>query len=168
MRYLLLVTLIFFGPRLYSQEAVEYKVSPGKLHTKGSLVIKVLPNKDIFKVQMNYDIKKKSLVPVPEKFLNGKTVMEFPLEFKTEAGYKKLEQKKSMEIPKARLRFVKRESVGQLKDAYFLEVLPTNKKTKINLIYHPFIPGVGWMRVNIKFISKIPVLNGYKLEAERK
>ena len=92
--------------------------------------------------------------------------MEFPKEFRTEKGYKNLEKKKKISIHKADLKFIKRADVGNLKDAYFFEVLPTNKKSKIEIIYHPTLPSVGWLEVDITFLSEIPVINGYELEAK--
>lgn len=92
--------------------------------------------------------------------------MEFPEEFRTEVGYQHLEKQKSMDIPKAVLKFVKRADFGNLKNAYYLEVLPINKKTKIDIIYHPGLPSVGWERVKITFTSNIPVLDGYELIAQ--
>lgn len=115
---------------------------------------------------MDYNVKKKDWVPVPSKLLKGKTVMEFPEEFRTETGYQNLEKQKTMEIPKAVLKFVKRADFGNLKNAYFIQVLPTNKKTKIDIIYHPSLPSVGWEKVQITFISKIPLLDGYELIAK--
>jgi hypothetical protein len=166
MTTIILWLLILFGTFAYGQNSTFYKVSKGKLHTKGSVVVSILPDKDKFKVEMNYKLKKKRLVPVPEKLLIGKTIMEFPQEFRTERGYKELEKHKTLEIPKANLRFVKRADYGNLRNAYFLEVFPKNKKTKIDIIYHPSIPAVGWSLVEIEFISNIPVLDGYELQAK--
>lgn len=157
---LFLVTITSFA-----QEKANYLVSPGMLHTKGAIMIEVLPDPIKYKVQINFDVKKKSLVPVPSKLLKGKTAIEFPSEFRTEAGYKILEQRKKMEVPKAILKFVKRADFKDLKDAYFIEVRPTNKKSKIDIVYHPSLPAVGWSRVQLTFLSNIPVLNGYELEA---
>jgi hypothetical protein len=114
---------------------------------------------------MDFNVKKKEFVPVPSKLLKGSTVMEFPKKFRTEEGYKELEKKKTMSIHKANLHFIKRADVGKLQDAYFFEVRPTNKKSKIDIIYHPSLPSVGWLEVDITFLSKIPVLDGYELEA---
>lgn len=152
----------------FASTSADYKVLPGKLHKKGKVAVSILPDKDIYRVKMDYDVKKKDLVPVPSKLLKGSTVMEFPVKFRTEAGYKELEKKKHMEIRKAELVFRKRADVGKLKNAYFFEVRPTNKKSKIDIIYHPDLPSVGWYKVDITFLSKIPVLNGYELEAKLK
>lgn len=166
MKSLLSLIFLFSTLPLFAQDMAIYRVLPGTLHRKGKVVIKVLPDADKYKVQMDYDVKTKSLVPVPNKLLKGTTIMEFPPEFRTEAGYKDLEKKKTMEIKKAHLVFIKRGDIGALKNAYFLEVHPTNKKTKIDIVYHPSLPSVGWSRIKITFISNLPILDGYVLEAE--
>lgn len=152
----------------FAQSAAEYKVLKGLLHRDGKVGVKILPDPGKYIVEMSYDVKKKSLVPVPSKLLKGKTVIEFPELFRTEAGYAALEKQKQMEIPKAVLKFVKRADYKDLKAAYFIEVHPTNKKSKVDIIYHPSLPSVGWARVQITFLSNIPVLNGYELVAELK
>ncbi len=147
---------------------VDYKVLPGMLHRKGKVIVTVLPDSEKYRVKMDYDVKKKDFVLVPDKLLKGSTIMEFPGKFRNETGYKELEKKKKIFIHKAELRFVKRDKIGPLKNAYFFEVRPTNKKSKINIIYHPNLPSVGWLEVDITFLSNIPILNGYKLEARLK
>jgi hypothetical protein len=150
-----------------SATSADYNIKKGKLHEGGKVHVQILPEKDKFKVQMNFAVKKKKYVPVPEKLLKGETVMEFPDEFRTEKGYKHLEADKTMEIPKARLQFVKRVNLdGQKTQGYLLKVLPTNKKTEIEILYHPKLPSVGWEKVEITFISKIPLLDGYEVKAE--
>lgn len=146
----------------------DYKVLSGTLHKRGNIKVQILPDTDKYKVQMDYDVKKKDWVPVPGKLLKGKTVMEFPQEFRTEAGYQHLQKDKKMEIPKAVLKFVKRADFGALKNAYYLQVLPTNKKSKIDIVYHPSLPSVGWSRVKITFLSPFPLLDGYELIAQFK
>jgi hypothetical protein len=147
--------------------SADYKVQKGKLHKGGKVHVEILPVKEKFEVQMTYAIKKKRMVPVPEKLLEGETVMEFPQEFRTEKGYKHLEELKTMEIPKARLEFLRRVQLPNLKKAaYLLKVLPNNKKTEIEILYHPTLPAVGWEKVEITFISKIPLLDGYEVKAE--
>lgn len=168
MKFIFALVLMIFTLNTFSQNAADYSVQKGKLHKDGKVVIVILPDTAKYKVQMKYDVKKKSLVPVPSRLLKGKTVIEFPEIFRTEAGYKALEQNKIMEIPKARLKFIKRGHHKNLKNAYFIEVHPINKKSKIDIIYHPSLPAVGWSRVEITFLSDIPVLNGYELVAELK
>lgn len=152
-------------PIAVASNSADYKVKPGKLHKKGKVVVNILPDVEKYRVKMDFDVKKKDYVPVPEKLLKGTTIMEFPQQFRTEAGYRELEKKGKIEIRKAELRFVKREDIGNLKDAYFFQVRPTNKKSKIDIVYHPDLPSVGWLSVDITFLSTIPVLDGYELEA---
>jgi hypothetical protein len=161
-RYLLLPLLTLL---ISTAHAALYKVQPGKLHQKGKIIVKILPDDVNFRVQMDYQVKKKDYVPVPEKLLNGSKTMDFPPAFRTEAGYKELERKKVMNVKKAQLRFKRRGDVAGLKNAYFIEVRPINKKSKVEIIYHPSLPSVGWYEVDITFLSKIPVLNGYELKA---
>jgi hypothetical protein len=159
------ILCIFLLPLAIAANSANYKVKPGKLHRKGKVIVNILPDTEQYRVKMDFDVKKKDYVPVPAKLLRGSTVMEFPKKFRTEAGYKELEKKKIMSIHKAELRFLKRSDVGSLKKAYFFEVRPTNKKSKIEIIYHPSLPSVGWLEVDITFLSSIPVLDGYELEA---
>ena len=153
-------------PIAFAANSADYQVQPGKLHRKGKVIVNILPDQEKYRVKMDFNVKKKDYVPVPGKLLRGTTIMEFPKEFRTEKGYKELEKNKTMSIHKADLRFVKREDVGDLKQAYFFEVHPTNKKSKIDIIYHPKLPSVGWLEVDITFLSNIPVLDGYELEAK--
>lgn len=155
-------------PFAMAANSANYQVRPGMLHRKGKVIVNILPDIEQYRVKMDFNVKKKEFVPVPSKLLRGSTVMEFPKKFRTEAGYKELEKKKVMAIHKAELRFIKRSDVGKLKDAYFFEVRPTNKKSKIEIIYHPDLPSVGWLEVDITFLSNIPVLDGYELEARLK
>ncbi len=160
-----IILCILLLPFAIAASSANYKVKPGKLHRKGKVIVNILPDAEQFRVKMDFDVKKKDYVPVPAKLLKGSTVMEFPNKFRTEAGYKELEKKKTMSIHKAELRFQKRSDAGGLKNAYFFEVRPTNKKSKIEIIYHPSLPSVGWLKVDITFLSNIPVLDGYELEA---
>ena len=166
MKLIVSTILLSLSLNLFAESEAHFKVKRGTLHKKGSVVAKILPEPKKFDVLLEFEVKKKSLVPVPDSLLKGSKTYEFPIEFRTEEGYKKLEKNKELTIPKAILKFVKREDVGDLKDAYFIQVLPTNKKTKIDIVYHPSLPSVGWLSVKITFISSFPVLDGYELEAE--
>lgn len=168
MKLLTAVLVLSTALSAFGQDQSTYSVKKGKLHSKGKILVTVLPEPQKFKVQMDYEVKKKPMVPVPDKLLRGKTVMEFPEKFKTEEGYKELERDKIMDIPKAVLKFVKKADYGTFKNAYFLDVFPKNKKTKINIIYHPSVPSAGWIDVKLEFISEIPVLDGYRIEATLK
>jgi hypothetical protein len=148
--------------------AADYIIEPGQLHQKGTAEIVILPSTTTLKASMSYDLQAKDFVPVPKKFLKAKKIMEFPAEFRTVKGYQQLEKLKTIKMPKAELRFVKRAKSGTLKDAYFVDVLPTNKKSKISLIYHPSLPDTGWQQITITMLSKMPILDGYELKAKIK
>lgn len=148
--------------------AADYIIEPGSLHEKGTAKIAILPSSTTLKTSMSYDLQAKDFVPVPKKFLKAKKIMEFPVEFRTVKGYQALEKAKTMKMPKAELKFVKRAQSGNLKDAYFVDVLPTNKKSKISLIYHPSLPDTGWQEITITMISSIPIVDGYQLKARIK
>lgn len=158
--------LLMLSLTTWAAGVAHYDVTKGQLHTKGKVTTTILPDAEKFKVQMDFDVKKKSLVPVPSKLLKGRSVMEFPQIFRTEEGYAELEKKGSLDSPKAELRFVKRADFGTYKDAYFIQILPKNKKSKIDVVYHPSLPAVGWAEVKITFLSAIPVLDGYELQAK--
>jgi hypothetical protein len=163
MKNFTITTLLFISSLpLYS---ADYKIASGKLHKKGTAKISVLPDTNKYHVKLSYKLKEKDFVPVPKKFLNDEKVMEFPKEFRTVAGYKHLESVKSLEVNKAVIHFERRGDFGELKNAYFIEVRPTNKKSKINIVYHPSLPDAGWKQVTIKMISNIALLDGYKLVA---
>jgi hypothetical protein len=148
--------------------AADYIIEPGQLHQKGTAEIVIVPDPTLFKVRMSYELKEKDFVPVPKKFLKSKKTMEFPAEFRTVKGYQTLEKNKSMKMPKTELKFVKRATSGGLKNAYFVDVLPTNKKSKISLVYHPSLPDTGWQQITITMISSIPIVDGYELKAKIK
>jgi len=147
--------------------AAPYAIAPGQLHRKGTAEITVLPDAQNFRVRMSYKLKSKDFVPVPKKYLQDEKVMEFPAEFRTVAGYQKLEKLKRMEIPKATLVFSKRGEAGGLKDAYFIEVHPTNRKSRITIVYHPSLKETGWHQITITMLSKFPLLDKYELVATR-
>lgn len=147
--------------------AAQYVIPSGKLHKKGQAEITVLPDSKVYKVRMSYKLKSKDMVPVPKKFLHDEKIMVFPAEFRTEAGYQQLEKRQRIDIPKATLTFSRRGDFGTLKNAYYIEVRPHNKKSKINIVYHPSLPATGWQQIAITMLSSFPLLDGYKLEANR-
>lgn len=148
--------------------AADYIIEPGQLHQSGSAKIEILPSTPTLQARMSYDLKAKDFVPVPKKFLKDKKVMEFPAEFRTVKGYQLLEKQKTISTPKAEIKFVKKDISDGLKDAYFVDVFPTNKKSKISLIYHPSLPDTGWQQITITMISSFPILDGYQLKAKIK
>ena len=123
--------------------AADYLIAPGKMHQGGSADIVILPDASRYRVRMSYKLKTKDFVPLPKKFLQDAKVMELPREFRTLAGYQQLEKLKRMTMPKAELRFQKRADLPGLRGAYVIEVLPTNKKSRIEIVYHPSLPASG-------------------------
>lgn len=168
MKLICALGLLIFSFTALAQERASYAVTPGLFHRKGKVIIEVIPDLAKYRVQISFEVKKKLLVPVPDKLLKGKTIYEFPSEFKTEIGYQLLERRKNIIMPKALLKFVKRADYRGLKAAYYLEVLPFNQKSKIDIIYHPSLPATGWSRVKITLLSRIPLVNGYELQAQLK
>jgi hypothetical protein len=158
---------MFMGHSLWAQNSATFKVLPGQFHQGGKIIVTVLPDDKKFDVEIKFDVIKKGYVPVPSSLLQGSKTYEFPAEFRTEAGYKHLQEKGTLEIPKAVLKFIKRLDEGDLKQTYLIEVLPTNKKSKIEIMYHPSLPSAGWKQIKLTMISNIPFLGGYELRAEK-
>lgn len=149
-------------------QTAHYTVKEGKLHKGGSVTVKVLDAIQSFKVKTSYEIEKKGWVPVPSEYLKGETITDLPEQFRDERGYLELETRREMKIEKAKLKFVKRTNVGQKKNAFVIDVLPDNNRSKTTITYHPELPALGWASVVITFISDIPMLNGYQVVAELK
>jgi len=162
------LSLIFSMNLLAAEDTAHYEILKGKLHRGGSATVKVLPDSDNFVVDLNYKIQKKALVPVPDKHLSGKTTVELPIQYRDERGYLELEEKGTVEIEKARLVYQKRVNVAEYKDAHQILILPSNGKSKTQIIYHPDAPALGWLRVKVIFVSDIPLLNGYEAEMRLK
>lgn len=163
-----ILTLVILMPLSSLAQTAHYKILEGKLHKGGEVIAEVLPDTETYSVKMNYTIKKKALLPFPENKLQGETVIDFPNDFRDERGYLELEKNKEMHIPDAEIKFIKRLDFKNYKDAYLAEVYPKNGKSKIDVIYHPEIPGVGWAKVEIIFLGDIPLLKNYQVTAELK
>ena len=164
-----LITLISLFMTLTSMaQTANYTVKEGKLHKGGTVTVKVIDTVNAFKVKTTYEIDKKAWVPVGSEYLKGETITNLPEQFKDERGYLELETRKEMKIEKAKLKFIKRTTVGKNKDAFVIEVLPDNNKSRTTITYHPDLPALGWASVVITFISDLPLLNGYQVIAELK
>lgn len=164
-----IITLLLFIMTMNSKaDTAFYNVKEGKLHKGGNLQVKVLDTLQTFTVHLNYEIVKKGWVPVPSEFLKGDMTTNLPEQFKDERGYLELETVGTMKVDKATLKFVKRMNYGALKDAFLIEILSDNKKSKTTVIYHPELPAVGWAKVEITFMSDIGLLDGYQIIAELK
>lgn len=149
-----------------AKSKAHYKILEGKLHKGGVAHTEVLPDPKLFRVKMGYEIIKKAWAPISSEFLKGEKMIDLPVQFKDERGYLELESHGSMTIPDGHIKFIRRTNLGDKYDAYEVLVLPKNGKAKIELIYHPDLPSVGWGRMKITFISQIPLLNGYEVTME--
>ncbi len=163
MRSLLLSLTLVFTAAALAQGAANYRILEGKLHRGGSARVEVVAGPG-FTVRMSYELVKKPLVPVPSDALKGESTVELPELFRDERGYLELEAKGRMSVPDAELRFVRRAKWGAHSDAYLIEVLPENGRSRIEALYHPTVAGAGWAQVKVIFISKVPLLNGYVAE----
>jgi hypothetical protein len=147
-----------------SAEIANYQIQEGKLHSGGNARVEVLKSsEEKFVVNINYNIQKKILVPIPSDLLKGETSIELPVEFNDERGYMELETKGIMDLPKYTLNFVRRIKWSGKSDAYQVLILPKNGKSKIEAIYHPSVAAAGWSKMIMTFINKYPLFNGYQL-----
>ena len=161
----MIVSLFLTGMIMSHAQAAQYTVDEGKLHTGGKAQVEVLPETtDHFVVKFSYEITKKPFVPVPSNVLKGEKTFELPREFHDESGYQLLEEKKVLEVDKAMVNFLGRTD----KNGYKVEILPKNGKSRIEIVYHPSLPGAGWQYVKIKFLGNIPLLSGYETQANLK
>ncbi len=156
--FLVLSQLVFAGP------VADYTIQKGKLHTGGKARVEIIESSsEKFIVNLSYEIYKKILVPIPDEDLKGESLFQLPSEFRDERGYLELQTKGTMQIEEAKLHFVKRLKWNNLTDAYQILILPNNGRSKIEIIYHPSVKAAGWAKINIVFISKAPILNGYQV-----
>lgn len=161
----LLAALLIFSANVHANEVATYFITEGKLHKGGKASVEILEsNPEKYVAKLTYELYKKILVPIPADELKGESVLELPLEFRDERGYMELEIKKTMELEKATLKFIKRLKWEELDSAYQIQILPKNGKSKIDVIYHPTVRAAGWAKILITFISSAPVLNGYQVE----
>ncbi len=164
MKTLLTITLLFASQFALAGNVANYTVQKGKLHSGGKARVEVVENSpEKFIVNLNYEIYKKILVPIPEDQLKGETLFELPPEFRDERGYMELQTKGVMELEKATLKFVKRVKWKNLTDAYQIVILPKNGRSKVEAIYHPSISAAGWANILVTFINNIPIFNGYQI-----
>lgn len=159
-----LLLFFLFTVNVFASVKASYNILEGKLHKGGSAYTEVIPNSQKFAVRMGYEIKKKPLVPVPSEYLKGEEIIDLPLMFQDERGYLELEAKGEIRIENGVIKFVKRTTAGKIKDAYEVLVLPKNGRSKIEIVYHPELPSVGWSKMKVIFISKIPLLDNYQIQ----
>ncbi len=163
MRRAILTFLVLLSPIIFANTIVKYNVDPGVLHTGGSAIVENLKHDSKFLVNIKYQLKKKIYVPIEDEKLKGETDYELPMEYQTERGYQELEALKKIEIDDAFLYFTKRADYKNLKNAYFFQVHPKNGKSKVHVVYHPNLPGVGWAQIDIFIIIKKLGIDHYQV-----
>ncbi|MBC7540236.1 MAG: hypothetical protein H7281_15530 [Bacteriovorax sp.] len=167
MKLIFFLLIITYSSITLALEIASYHILKGSLHKGGIAKIEITDKtKKKFIAKMNYEIYKRMLVPVPSKFLKGETIIELPPEFKDKRGYLLLEKKGTMDIEKAKIKFIRRTTWQGKNDAMEILILPTNGKSRVQVTYHPTIPAAGWGRVIITFISPYPILDGYHADFE--
>lgn len=163
MKFVIIFISVFFSHTLLGSSIAKYSVEPGALHTGGSAVVENLSHPSKFIVNLKYQLKKKIYVPIDDEKLKGEIDYELPIEFKNERGYQELEVLKHIELDEAILNFEKKADFGKLKNAYYFQVLPKNGKSKVDVIYHPSLPGVGWGKIDIFIIIKKLGIDHYQV-----
>ena len=162
-------TLIFallFTVGAMASEKTTFDILPGKLHKGGFLTAEpeLMPHSDSMMIQMKYEILKKGIVPVPSEFLKGTYEQKLPSKFLDERGYLELEKNKSMKIDEATVKYLGRTDYRGQNDAYYVQIIPDNRKSEIFLVYHPTAPGLGWDKVRLVLHTGLPMLDDYVLE----
>lgn len=164
MKVMTLFSVLLFTVNVFATTKANYNILEGKLHKGGKAYTEVLPNSKSFTVRMGYEISKKPLVPVPSEYLKGEEIIDLPLMFQDERGYLELETRGQIKLDDGVIKFVKRTTAGNLKDAFEVLVLPKNGRSKIEIVYHPDLPSVGWSKMKVTFISKVPLLDNYQIQ----
>lgn len=168
MKTLIIYILLASSVLAFAVERANFTVQEGKLHKGGTAWTETSEDSVNFNVKMGYKITKKPWAPIPSDALSGDDEIILPLMFKDERGYLELESVGSMQLPKAKVQFVRRLDVGNLKNGFEILVLPKNGKTQVLVHYHPELPSAGWARIKITFISNLPVINGYVVAMDLK
>ncbi|HLW56975.1 MAG TPA: hypothetical protein VKY27_06290 [Bacteriovoracaceae bacterium] len=149
-----------------TRSTASYVFSQGTLHQGGNATIEVVDHPDLFKIRLSYSLKKKLLVPVPEKYLNGEFTLELPPQFKEETGYLKLEKMKSMDTQKAKLVHSGRRDFYEYTGAHLVHIHLYNGRGEAQILYHPSLPAAGWAEVKLMIKTELPLLENYTLMAE--
>lgn len=148
------------------RSAASYHFTQGTLHQGGRATLEVLNDPYVFKIHFSYSLEKKLLIPVPENYLKGKFTIELPSQFKEEAGYLELEKIKTMDTPKAKLLHEGRSDFYELTGAHLVHIILHNGRGEAQVLYHPFLPAVGWGEIRMIIKTDLPLLNNYNLIAE--
>lgn len=144
------------------QSKTFYFIQGGSLHQGGDLMIELLSKG---KLRLEFAIKKRTLVPVPDKYLKGSYQLDIPSEFSREEGYLALENQKSREWGPLILSHQGRVDFYHWTNCHCIEVQLKNGKAQGEILFHPEMSGCGWIRISLTIHSKLPLLQNYNLEA---
>ncbi|MBU6154253.1 MAG: hypothetical protein KGP28_08110 [Bdellovibrionales bacterium] len=163
---LLLLTNFGHANGFFDSRNASFEISPGKLHKGGSLTAQTLASEDpgVIKIRFEYEIQKKSLVPVPSAYLSGVYDQSLPAGFLEENGYLELEQAGAIETDDATIIHQGRVPHRNLSNAHLIQILPKNGRSEVHLVYHPSIPGFGWDEIKLILHTGIPLLGDYWIE----
>ncbi|MDD4975535.1 MAG: hypothetical protein PHY93_14340 [Bacteriovorax sp.] len=169
-----LVTLIFLicCQLSHASDVAKYIIQEGKLHSGGTAKVDVSQStSEEFVANLNYQIDSIPLsIFAPQEKKKSRTIA-LPPEFRDERGYLELETKKKMNLDSQYeydLKFVSRVNLKGKMDAYKILILPKNKKSTIEVIYHPSVSGAGWAKVTVTLLSKYEQINGYQIRINLK
>ncbi|MGZ3809919.1 MAG: hypothetical protein ACXVCE_17675, partial [Bacteriovorax sp.] len=155
-----------------ASDVASYIIQGGALHSGGTAKVDVSHStSEKFVANLNYEINSIPLSIVAPHEKKKTRVIELPPEFKDERGYLELETKKKMNLDDqydCDLKFIGRVSLKGKNDAYKILILPKNKKSTIEVVYHPSIGGAGWEKVIVTLLSKYEQINGYQILINRK
>jgi len=163
-----LIGLIFSFSAFSSIEIMNFKIIPGQFHQGGKVSAHLVSTdtvKNVMLLQLDYEVSKKPLVPVPQEYLKGGMSQELPLEFIDERGFLKLEIDKKMELPDATLVHMGRVQLAGLDNAHQVRIIAKNGRSETDVFFHPHLPELGWGKVRLLLHTPIPFLKDYLLEA---
>lgn len=165
-----ILALALFSQLTFAYTKDQFKILRGKLHTGGSLTVEtgavMNQGKDI-NLMFKYKINKKGLVPVPSEYLQGDYKQVMPVMFLDERGYIELSRVKKMKVPEATLIYLGKTQIGTLQNAHKVKIVADNKKSEIEITYHPHLDGMGWGYLKLTIFTPIPLLGDYVIEGVR-
>ncbi len=159
---------LFLSFNTWATETSHFNVLAGKLHKGGFLDATPTSIENSYQMLINivYEIKKKTLVPVPNHFLKGTYEQKLPDIFLDERGYLELEKVKSMRIDEASVIHLGRTTIATFNDAHLIQILPDNKKSEMILTYHPTTNALGWDSIKLILHTDLPILGDYVIEGK--
>jgi hypothetical protein len=166
--YLLLSGLLYSFSAFATFGELYFVINPGGFHRGGSATAKISSVDEVngvMNAQIDYVISPRSGIPFPEKYEKGSRTEVLPLDFRYEYGFRDLEAKGEIELPKAWIKHLGRVDWGKFKGAHKIEMRAKNNLSIIEIIYHPDISYLGWAQVTIKLLNTIPTRKVYLVEA---